>query len=208
MKKSILLLCLCVLSVSVFAGRPEKKEKKRAQAKQEQFQQEPEPESPQEETGLLSSIFDYGELKSLAERDSVYLPLVERFAAGDTTLTLEDMSLLYYGFAYRPGYKGSMDAVASPVTQLMKEGKFRDAWEQGQAYLKDNPVSLTTLERMLAAGNQLSMSWEELTPYAKRMAKLLHVIRASGDGTSDEAAFTNISICGSLWACIRQNHRH
>lgn len=133
-------------------------------------------------------------IKQMTADEAVYNNLVTKFEQGSDSLGLFDISLIYYGWVFKPGYKGNRDVEQSPAERLMAEGKFLDAWDQGREYLKENPVSLLTLQHVLNAGNAIGRSEQELAPYLKRFNQLLQLIYYSGDGLAENTAFKVISI--------------
>lgn len=175
MKKFILLI-VCCLAVSGVA---------RAQ------------ESPEEELQVVESKFilpiDYANIKRLTADAAMYAKLVAQFEAADQSMGMYDISLLYYGWVFKPGYKGNLDAEQSPVERLFSEGEFERAWNEGSAYLKDNPVSLITLQFTLAAGNAIGKPAEELERLSWRYGILLRTIYHTGDGYTEQGAYKVIS---------------
>ncbi|MDL2320594.1 DUF4919 domain-containing protein [Alistipes sp. OttesenSCG-928-B03] len=136
---------------------------------------------------------DYDRIREAVAAEGAYDALVARLVACDTTLEFADLAAVYYGAAFRPGYKGSADAQQSPVGKLLKEENYQAAWSQGLEYLRDNPVSLTTLDGMVKAAFALEMAEETFMPYILRLTNLLDMIWCSGDGKSPETAFKVIA---------------
>lgn len=81
-----------------------------------------------------SVAVDFDSIRASAtSRPEMRRQLVERFAAGDTLLTPEDMALVYYGQAFTPGY--------------VRTEKYADV---DSAYLGcDMPLTLTLVDEVL-----------------------------------------------------------
>ncbi len=154
-------------------------------------------EPPQEELQMVESKFilpiDYGNIKRLTADAEYYAGLIAQFEAADQEVGLYDISILYYGWVFQPGYKGNLDAELSPAERLSTQGEFEQAWNEGMAYLKDNPVSIITLQFTLAAGNALGKPKEELERLSWRYSTLLRMIYQTGDGYTENSAYKVIS---------------
>ena len=174
--KKLILIFACCLAVAVAA---------RAQ------------EPPQEELQLVESKFilpiDLVNIKRLTADAEYYAKLTAQFEAADQEVGMYDISLLYYGWVFQPGYKGNLDAEQSPAERLLTQGVFEQAWNEGVAYLKDNPVSLITLQFTIAAGNALGKPTEDLEKLLWRYNILLRTIYHTGDGYTENSAYKVIS---------------
>lgn len=133
-------------------------------------------------------------IQQMSQDEAAYNELVSKFEQGSDDLGLFDISVIYYGWIFKPGYKGNRDVEQSPAEKLMSEGRFLEAWDEGVEYLKENPVSLLTLQHVLNAGNAIGKSEAEMAPYMKRFNQILQLIYYSGDGLSEDTAFKVISI--------------
>ena len=155
-------------------------------------------ETEEEELQLVESKFiipvSYIQIRQQTEDPALYAGLVSQFEAADEDLGLYNISLIYYGWVFKPGYKGNLDVEQSPAEKLMKEGNFGQAWDQGMAYLKENPVSLVTLQHLISAGNAMGKPAEEVRRLTWRFNKLLQMIFHTGDGYTEQSAYKVISI--------------
>jgi hypothetical protein len=127
------------------------------------------------------------------EKDTYYPRLLQRFNQFDTSLTVNDYRLLYYGFAFNAGYAPYQDNGTSEIMPLVKERKYDKALEVCDKVLSTNPVSITTnsyksFVLMNMAENDSSRR------YAIRVRKLLNAILSSGDGLTCETAFKVIYV--------------
>lgn len=122
-----------------------------------------------------------------------YPKLLQRFNQFDTSLTVNDYRLLYYGFVFEPGYEPYRDNGTSEIMPLVKERKYDKALDVCDKILSINPVSITTnsyksFVLMNMAENDSSRR------YAIRVRKLLNAILSSGDGLTCETAFKVIYV--------------
>lgn len=136
---------------------------------------------------------NYTIIKELAQNEEEFGKLLARFEAADPDLGIFDVAMLYYGMAFRPAYKGNLDAENSPVESLVYEGRNADAWKAGVEYLKTNPVSLITIQHMIAAGTEAGKSAKEIDRLKWKFDMLMRTIFYSGDGLTEETAFKTIS---------------
>lgn len=140
-------------------------------------------------------VVDYDAIREIVTQEGVYDALAARFAAMDSTLTMYDMALLYYGFAFQPGYNGNKDSILSLILKEYNgKGDYQEAWNAGIQFLKDSPVSLTILNELFKAGSSLNLPEDQLEPYIFRLLTLLNIIEYSGDGKSAKTAFKVISV--------------
>ncbi len=143
------------------------------------------------------SNVDFTTIKKLSE-DSLstlfYHSLVKRFAESDTTLNYIDSNVIYYASAFARTYNpyGSSDE-EKIFFDFYKQQKYTEAIPHGEAALKENPVNLKLLFRMLVCHHQLGDK-ENAKKYARMYFPLLNVIYQSGDGRSIETAFVVISV--------------
>ena len=156
------------------------------------FAQDPEPEVELVEQKFIIPI-NYVTVRNMTADQEAYDALVARFEAADPGMGLFDIAMLYFGWVFKPGYKGNFDVEHSPVERLMNEGDFQQAWDEGMAYLKENPLSLVTLKNLLSAGNAIGRPESEMNPLIFRFSKLLLMIFQTGDGFTESTAYKVIS---------------
>lgn len=136
---------------------------------------------------------DYVQIKRQMADSAFCNRLTAQFEAADQDLGIYDVAMLYYGWVFRPGYKGNLDVEQSPAERFFAAGEFGQAWNEGMAYLKDNPVSLITLQYTLSAGNAIGKSAAELERLTWRYTMLLRTIYHTGDGLTERSAYKVIS---------------
>ena len=124
-----------------------------------------------------------------------YRSLLNRFVIGDTTLTMEQMATVYYGYAF------SMDYVPTDkydaIEQAYSDGKYGETWLLCEEALKYNPVSLDlTIKALVAANNCDNKKAHAMIPALQNRYDLIStLILCSGKGTDADSPF--IVICSS-----------
>jgi tetratricopeptide (TPR) repeat protein len=117
-----------------------------------------------------------------------YLPtLLSRFQKADSTLTDDDYMHLYYGQVTADFYS-PYASTDEAFRKAYKEEKFKQAIELGEKALKQQPLSLDILFKLLVCYDQLGDK-ATARQYARRYFSLIRVITASGDGKSLETAY-------------------
>lgn len=137
----------------------------------------------------------------LNQKSQNYYPsLMRRYMANDTTLTLEQIRNLYYGFALQedfvPYQKEKDDLYNIRRTLVQSNGNPRhcpEAIRISQVVLDDNPFDLLAISTMSFAFLQLqdSISYRLWTD---KQNSLLDAIVSSGDGETKETAIHVINI--------------
>lgn len=150
-------------------------------------------EAPDEVQEKFIMPLNYTVIKQQAQNDEIYGELISKFEANDAGLGVYDIAVAYYGWAFRPGYKGNLDAERSPVEGLVAEGKYAAAWNEGLAYLKDNPVSLVTLRYTIEAGKAARKPEADIERLQWRHDMILIAINYTGDGYTEQTAYRVIS---------------
>ena len=147
--------------------------------------------------GQKVSNIDFDEIK-LAVQDSssilFYPLLIERFHWQDAMLTSEEYKYIYYGNIYSDNYNpyGESDNEKKFI-EIFNQKKYEEAIPYGEDVIKENPVNLKVLLRMLHCHHQLGNK-ETAQDYANMYFSLLSVIYASGDGKSIETAYVVIKV--------------
>ncbi len=137
---------------------------------------------------------DYKQISEyIANNQTDYEALLQRYEANDSLLVLQDYATVYYGHSFTSSYRGSMETF-SEMDDFIKEKKLEEAFEWGKNYRKQNPVSLRLLALLYGLGKELGKDPAELNGYITKVIRLLHVISSSGDGQSAETAFKVICV--------------
>lgn len=129
----------------------------------------------------------------VASRPSDFQSLMTRFIAGDTTLTLENLATVYYGYAFTPDYDPTV--VYRDIENAYDRRDYETTWRLCERELRLNPVSLDLTIKALVAANNIN------DKHAKSMIGVLRnrydmlstIILTSGMGTTTESPF--IVIC-------------
>lgn len=135
---------------------------------------------------ILAEIID-------GESSHYYPHLMERYMAGDTTLTLDDYYYLYYGFVYDDNYRplepdpGEHDVLAILATTEYPDSlQLVQIVEAGNRIMVRDPFSPSNLNFLTFAYGKLGDRVNERINY-DRMNKVMVTIAASGSGTKESS---------------------
>lgn len=122
---------------------------------------------------------------------SAYYPtLLSRLRQFDTTLTLSDFKLLYYGNVFTDNYNpydfGSKKE--DRFNELYKAGNLKEALAEGKQLFEENPVNIRLLYRMMYCCEELKQM-ELGQKFANCYFGFIYSILASGNGNSIETAY-------------------
>jgi len=133
--------------------------------------------------------------KYINDNGEQYQALFERFVSADTTLTLEEVAIVYYGNRIRPlTYPGGdPEAATYNVRKLNNEGKFLEALDASDAKNLVAPTELRTQWDATVAAYSIKDNWR-LMPFFIRYRQLANVILASGDGKTPATAFKVVNV--------------
>jgi hypothetical protein len=138
---------------------------------------------------LLLSMLAFGQVDTvrtnvlLAERGG-YTKLVGRLNASDTTLTIEDFQLIYYGYQTSPAYYSKENEFKENLIKpLNRSGQYKQVLELADSILLVNPVSIVAHFEKSFACAQLGLKDLEAF-HRKRYIILCNVIKLSGNGTA------------------------
>jgi hypothetical protein len=127
------------------------------------------------------------------ESDNYYPKLLKRFNEFDSTLTLQDHSLIYYGFSFQEDYlKNKPDE--KHLEDLLESNDYEDIIIECQKILAKNPVSLLANNKMGYALFKLKKPESDWKKYQYRYRTIRKVIVYSGNGLSPESAFKVIYV--------------
>ncbi|MEG1586507.1 MAG: DUF4919 domain-containing protein [Bacteroidales bacterium] len=140
---------------------------------------------------------DYDKIaRQINNRESeLYYPrLMRRFAANDTTLSLEDYRTLYYGFTMQEDYDPYR---VSPYTVKMKEFSVADTIsltacdsiiKYGLKAVDDFPFDIRSMN-LLIYGYKCKKDEKQRWIWTEKLKNIIDAIISSGDGESEESAF-------------------
>lgn len=139
----------------------------------------------------------------VAQNPGEYQSLMNRFLIGDTTLTLDQVAKVYYGYAYSYDYDPTDRN--EEIDRAYDSRDYQTTWRLCDEALRLNPVSLDlTIKALVAANNGTDEKARKKIPTLQnRYAMLTDLILASGKGTSPESPF--IVLCEDDMARIVSN---
>lgn len=135
-----------------------------------------------------------------AKGPNYYPTLMRRYMANDTTLTLEQVRSLYYGYSlqedfvpYQKEKKKLFDIRKKLIASKGNVSHCPEAIVVAQAVIDDNPFDLLAIQTMAFAHLQLRDT-TAYTLWNDKQNYLLDAITSSGDGETEESAFHVIDI--------------
>jgi tetratricopeptide (TPR) repeat protein len=142
----------------------------------------------------LNINFDEIKMKVENVNSETYYPkLIKRFNKFDATLTLEENSLIYYGFSFEENYLKNKPK-EDQLTTLNNNKEYEKLIIECQKILEKNPVSLEGNNKLGYALFKLGKPETEWKKYQKRYRDFRKVISFSGNGLSCETAFKVIYV--------------
>ena len=119
------------------------------------------------------------------KQDTNLLPqLAERFYEGDTSLTVNQLSFLYYGYAINSEYDPASEArILDAASSLGRRERYKEAISLLDNFLKKNPGSLAALLERAYTSWLVDDSVGTVTGYEK-FYRLMEVPLQSGKGFS------------------------
>lgn len=163
-------------------------------------------------TALLTKVYgqdvktlipDYQEIEKLTKDKGsafYYDRLYSRYVGDDTTLTLRDYRMLYYGYFFQPGYAPFYHTAASDSIKLILGAQnepgamqWKEVLRLGQENLSQNPFDLKGLNIVWIAYKRTGDSLMARV-YFDKLRKLVQTILATGDGLSEETAFHVVNV--------------
>lgn len=153
--------------------------------------------------GQENAVPDYNEIEKLTKDKSsafYYDSLYERYRSGDTTLSLRDYRMLYFGYFFQPGYApfyGSTESDSIKMLLGTKEDLNTADWQElarlGEAHVHKNPYDLKGLNIVWMAYKQTGDS-AKADVYFDKLKKLVQTILSTGDGLSESTAFHVLNV--------------
>lgn len=145
---------------------------------------------------------DYKSIKKIIENPSsrFYYPnLMERYQNGDSSLTREERSCLYYGYVFHPDYVPlDTSSYNNRLMEILSNESFTSAdYERliadADALLKEDPFNLRALNIKLMVYAQQDNVSEYKKAFEQRKV-VLDAIVSSGDGLSKKTAYYVIKV--------------
>jgi len=139
--------------------------------------------------GLFLSLAVFGQVDSILTQQQLiqkggYDKLIERFRNSDSTLTIEDFKLIYYGYQTTSVYYSKDNEFKEELIKpLNRSGQYKQVIELADSILLVNPVSIVAHFEKAFACAQLGQ--KELEAFHRRRYIILcNVIKLSGDGSA------------------------
>jgi len=141
--------------------------------------------------GQTMSI-DLKEIKSIANSDS-YTILLNRFIGNDTTLSLDDYIIVYYGQAFREKYSpnarhDSVKVLNSYLNNSIDSIDFHKVLSYTDQILSDFPFNIEQIYIAGIAYDKLGVK-DSSEIWFYKYDKLIRTIMSSGDGKTPKTAF-------------------
>ncbi len=139
--------------------------------------------------GVFLSLVLHGQTDSLLTLQQLnqkggYSKLIHRFKESDSTLTIEDFKLIYYGYQTTLAYYSAENTFKENLIKpLNRSGQFKQAIELADSILLINPVSIVGHFEKAFACAQLGLKDQEAF-HRRRYILLCNVIKLSGDGSA------------------------
>ncbi len=140
---------------------------------------------------------DYEEIETITNNDKsayFYPTLLKRYMSNDTTLTLRELHLLYYGRFFQKGMESSFkqSKYTDSINAIYKLDTVTDEDRRRltKYYLaihKEKPFDIRTANRLYALLNYQKLS--EAESYRYMVSGLMRVIAGTGDGRTEQTAF-------------------
>lgn len=118
-----------------------------------------------------------------------YKELLRRFTADDTTMTLEDYRLLYYGAAFQKTYAVFKDENKKGFYEAMNAKDYEKAGHISDTMLMHDPISLFGNYARAVSMYLADKTKTDYIVYRDRFRHLTDAIISSGDGLTCETGF-------------------
>ncbi len=133
--------------------------------------------------------FSYEKIKDyVSTRRSDYDKIRNRFENADTSLTRDEIRLVYYGFSYTDQYTGMGYSDESKIDDLVKKNKIKEAKKIVDSALSKNPVHTGLLMKAYDVYSALNDN-EMCERIGWKITNLIDVILLSGAGTKEKPMY-------------------
>lgn len=129
--------------------------------------------------------------KNVNQKPEMVMGLINRLCDNDTTMTMEESALAFYGNALMVSTVES-ENISDDGWTLLREKKYPDALAKAKEALEVNRLSPTALNlaataisEMIDAGDTSSLLLAEGQEYYNRFMLTLYVIGTTGDGSKE-----------------------
>lgn len=141
------------------------------------------------------SHVDFDAIKRTLDADTaLYGKLLARFINADSTLTPNEVNMVYYGAVFRKGYEPyEPDENEKKFYDLCAARKYEKALAAGEELLKKYPLDIKLLNRLYTCARKTEDP-KKYNAFKYRYTALIEAVINSGDGKSDSTAFVVIKI--------------
>lgn len=128
-----------------------------------------------------------------------YADLMSRYELGDSTMTLEEQSHLYFGYVFQPGYNPTdTSEYNTKIATILSKQYFTDSdydkiLEYADALLQSDPFNMRALNAKLLVYAQKNNA-EAYKKIAIKRNIIQRAITGSGDGMSKKTAYYVIKV--------------
>ena len=156
---------------------------------------------------ILFSSFCYSQTQYLkVNRDEVkrkvldsslntfYPKLLDRFLADDTTLSIEDYRLLYYGFVFQKAYVAYPNLQQPRIRKELEDKNYSTCLQICDSILTQIPISLIGNYYKGLAMYNANNNDPSYSNFRNRFKNILNAIVSSGDGLTCDTAFKTIFV--------------
>ena len=151
---------------------------------------------------------DFNNIEAFAKKNpKAIVALTDRFVNGDQSLTLEELSTLYFGHAVTKKGCAPLWSQTRLAQSLFEEGKYTECLAACEKALERHPASLAANVYAYKALRQINDKSARLDNYKMRCDQLAHMIDCSAGNTShqtfkilwqdDEDAFVDFYLADS-----------
>lgn len=136
------------------------------------------------------AIIDIENIKSVAMHSSdEYRSLLNRFVLGDTTMTLDELAVVYYGAPYFRDF--SMGKYENETENAYRDGDYNMAYFFADAALKENPASLDLLIKAIVSATNINdvQTNKKLESLRNRFHMISWLLVSSGTGVSPDKPY-------------------
>lgn len=134
------------------------------------------------------------EVVKTAVSGNKYAKLLDRYNTFDTTLTIDDYRLLYYGAVFQSSYSPDPSLKQKEINESITKRDFTNVILLCDEVLKKYPISLTANFAKGLALVSANANDTVYSSYMNRYASLLRAIASSGNGKTAKTGFKTIFI--------------
>lgn len=144
-------------------------------------------------TALLATpkvVIDVDAIKQVATHSpDEYRSLLNRFVLGDTTMTLKELAVVYYGAHYYGDF--SIGKYEKETDNAYRDGDYNMAYLFADAALKENPASLDLLIKAIVSATNINdvQANKKLESLRNRYHMISWLLVSSGTGVSPDKPY-------------------